>query len=93
MSQIEERLLENSCYWGQSIASKENFESVMEEDESYTISATHSGTTLPAAEKVLSVQRTYEFPVEPWKWAHEPSLSYLTTRMRIFVFFTPLVVR
>ena len=57
MSQIKEneRLLENSCHGGQSIASKENSETVMEEDESYAKSATHSGSALPATEKVLGV--------------------------------------
>ena len=57
MSQIKEneRLLENSCNGGQSIASKENSEAVMEEDESYTKSATHSRSALPATEKVLGV--------------------------------------
>ena len=50
MSQIEEneRLLENSCHGGQYIASKENSETVMEEDESYTKSALHSVSALPA---------------------------------------------
>ena len=57
MNQIKEneRLLENSCNGGQSIASKKNSESVMEEDESYARSATHSGSALPATEKVLGV--------------------------------------
>ena len=57
MSQIEEneRLLENSCHGDQSIASKENVENVMEEDESYAKSATQSGSALPATEKVLGV--------------------------------------
>ena len=57
MSQIKEneRLLENCCHGGQSIASKENSETVMEEDESYAKSATHSGSALPATEKVLGV--------------------------------------
>ena len=57
MSQIEEieRLLENSYHGGQSIASKESVETVMEEDESYAKSATHSGSALPATEKVLGV--------------------------------------
>ena len=57
MSQIKEneRLLENSCHGSQSIASKENSETVMEEDESYAKSATHSGSALPATEKVLGV--------------------------------------
>ena len=57
MSQIQEneRLLENSCQGDQSIASKENVESVMGEDESYAKSATHSGSSLPATEKVLGV--------------------------------------
>ncbi|XP_015774440.1 PREDICTED: uncharacterized protein LOC107352643 [Acropora digitifera] len=57
MSQIKEneRLLENNCHGGQSIASKENSETVMEEDESYAKSATHSRSALPANEKVLGV--------------------------------------
>lgn len=57
MSQIEEneRLLENSCHGGQSIGSKENSETAMKEDESYAKSATHSGSALPATEKVLGV--------------------------------------
>ena len=57
MSQIKEneRLLENICHGGQSIASKENSETVMEEDESYAKSATHSGSALPATKKVLGV--------------------------------------
>ena len=57
MSQIKEneRLLENSCHGGQSTASKESVQTVMEEDESYARSATHSGSTLPATEKVLGV--------------------------------------
>ena len=57
MSQIKEneRLLENSCHGSQSITSKENSETVMEEDESYAKSATHSGSALPATEKVLGV--------------------------------------
>ena len=57
MSQIEEneRLLENSCHGGQSIASKESVQTVMEEDESYAKSATHSGSALPATEKALGV--------------------------------------
>ena len=57
MSQIKEneRLLENSCHGSQSITSKENSETVMEEDGSYAKSATHSGSALPATEKVLGV--------------------------------------
>ena len=57
MSQIKEndRLLKNSCHGGPSIASKENSETVMEEDESYAKSAMHSGSALPATEKVLFV--------------------------------------
>ena len=57
MSQIKEneRLLENSCHGSQSITSKENSETVLEEDESYAKSATHSGSALPATEKVLGV--------------------------------------
>ena len=56
MSQIEEneRMLENSCHGGQSITSKESVETVMEDDESYAKSATHSGSALPAT-KVLGV--------------------------------------
>ena len=55
MSQIKENegSLENSCHGGQSIASKENSETVMEEDESYAKSATHSGSAPPATEKAL----------------------------------------
>ena len=57
MSQIKEneRLLENSCHGSQSITSKENSETVMEEDGSYAKSTTHSGSALPATEKVLGV--------------------------------------
>ena len=57
MSQIKknERLLENSYHGGQSIASKENSETVMEEDESHAKSAMHSGSALPATEKLLFV--------------------------------------
>ena len=62
MSQIKEneRLLENSCHGSQSISSKENPETVMEEDESYTKSATHSGSALRATEKVLGVHGNTE---------------------------------
>jgi len=57
MSQIEEneRLLENNYHGDQSLAPKNNSETVMEEDESYAKSATHSGSALPATEKVLGV--------------------------------------
>ncbi|XP_067049919.1 uncharacterized protein [Acropora muricata] len=57
MSQIKEneRLLENSCHESQSIKSKENSETVMEDDESYAKSATQSGSALPATKKVLGV--------------------------------------
>ena len=62
MSQIKEneRLLENSCHGGQSTASKESVQTVMEEDESCTKSATHSGSALPATEKVLDVHWSKE---------------------------------
>ena len=57
MSQIKEneRLLENSGHGGQSIASKENSKTVMEEDGAYAKSAMYSGSALPATEKVLDV--------------------------------------
>ena len=57
MSQIEEneRLLENNDHGDQSLAPKKNSETVMEEDESYAKSATHSGSALPTTEKVLGV--------------------------------------
>ena len=57
MSQIKEneRLLENGCHGGQSTASKENSETVMEEHELYAKSAAHSARALPSTEKVLGV--------------------------------------
>lgn len=58
MSQIakNKRLLENSCFVDQSIGSKENSETVMEGDESYAKSSTHSRSSiLPATEKVLYI--------------------------------------
>ena len=53
MSEIEEneRLLENNYHGDQSLAPKNNSDTVMEEDESYAKSATHSGTALPATEQ------------------------------------------
>ena len=67
MSQIKEneRLLENSCHGSQSITSKENSETVLEEDESYAKSATHSGSALPATEKVLYIATRRK---TNWSW-------------------------